>query len=59
MGFTPFTYHVNKEKNDFKNWVSDVVGDKKLANDIDKPKSKEHILNKVNKRISQLNSLTK
>ena len=54
-----FIYHANKEKNDFKNWISDVVGDKKLADDIAKTKSKEHILNKVNKRINQLNSLIK
>ena len=54
-----FIYHVNKEKNDFKNWISEVVGDKKLANGIAKAKSKEHMLNKVNKRINQLESLDK
>ena len=54
-----FAYHVNKEKNDFKNWISDVVGDKNLANDMAKAKSKEYILNKVNKRINKLNSLIK
>ncbi|MEK6946644.1 MAG: hypothetical protein AABX32_03470 [Nanoarchaeota archaeon] len=54
-----FGYYVNNEKNDFKNWVNDVIGDKKLADEIAKTKSKEHLLSRVNKRINQLNTLIK
>lgn len=54
-----FEYHVNKEKNDFKNWINDVIGDKELANDISKTKSKEIMSKKVKTRINQLNSLIK
>ena len=54
-----FAHHVNNEKNDFRSWIEYVVGDKKLANGIAKIKSKELMLKKVDKRISQLNSLIK
>ena len=53
-----FAYHANKEKNDFKNWVNEVLGDKKLADNISRVKSRQFMLNKVNKRLNQLNSLT-
>ena len=52
-----FIHHVNKEKNDFKNWISDAVGDEKLAKSIAKTKSKEVLLRKLDKRINQLESL--
>jgi hypothetical protein len=29
-----FAHHLNSEKNDFSNWVRDVIGDKQLANDL-------------------------
>ena len=34
-----FSHHVNEEKNDFGNWVRDVLKDEELANDIAKVKS--------------------
>ena len=30
-----FAYHANPEKNDFSNWVRDVIGDEKLAKDLE------------------------
>ena len=54
MSKETFKYHVNKDKNDFKNWVEFVVGDKKLANGIGKLKSRTALLRKVDRRISQL-----
>jgi len=42
-----FTYHVNAERNDFKNWIMDVVGDRKLAVSISKLKSSKAIYEKV------------
>lgn len=29
-----FRHHVNETKNDFSNWVRDVIGDEKLADDL-------------------------
>lgn len=29
-----FSHHVNVQKNDFANWVSNVIGDKELAEDL-------------------------
>ena len=54
-----FSYHVNKEKNDFGNWVRDVLKDAELANDIANTKSKERILKKVQSRISKLDNKIK
>ena len=33
MSGDTFSHHVNKEKNDFSNWVREAIGDKKLANE--------------------------
>lgn len=31
-----YAYHVNQEKNDFSNWVKDIICDEKLARDLRK-----------------------
>jgi hypothetical protein len=31
-----FQYHVNSEKNDFSNWIRDVIGDTRLADELRK-----------------------
>ena len=49
-----FRYHVNEEKNDFGNWVRDVLKDEKLAGDISRVKSKDKILKKMESRIRKL-----
>ena len=49
-----FKHHVNKEKNDFGNWVRDVLKDEELANDITSVRSKEKILKKVQSRLKKL-----
>ena len=49
-----FSYHVNNEKNDFANWVHDVIGDTILASEIRHLKTKDAIKDKVRKRISAL-----
>ncbi len=36
-----FSYHVNREKNDFSNWVKDVLQDKKLADAMRNARKKE------------------
>ena len=49
-----FMHHVNKEKNDFSSWVNDVLGDKRLADDLMKSKSKQSVINKVKQRLQVL-----
>jgi|SRR3989304_7562406 len=36
MSDQTFRYHVNESKNDFANWIADVIGDDKLAADLRK-----------------------
>ena len=54
MSEETFHYHANKDKNDFSNWTNDVIGDKKLANDLLSSRNKESALKKVSKRLSAL-----
>lgn len=35
MADETFAYHSNSEKKDFSNWVRDIVGDEKLAKDLE------------------------
>ncbi len=37
-----FNYHVNAEKNDFANWIKDIIGEVSLAEKLLKEKRKEH-----------------
>jgi len=46
-----FNYHVNGERNDFSNWIKDVVGDKQLANDICKCKNRNSAIRKLKVKI--------
>jgi len=34
MSDEAYAYHANKEKNDFSNWIKDIIGDDKLARDL-------------------------
>jgi alpha-amylase len=54
MNNDTFVYHVNKGKNDFYNWVNDVVGDKKLALDIKSAYNKSDMIAAIERRIEQL-----
>ena len=49
-----FNHHVNNEKNDFSNWIRDVIGDQALANDLLSSKSKYSALNKIRNRLNSL-----
>ena len=49
-----FQHHVNSEKNDFSNWIRDVVGDQKLANNLLSSKNKGSALKKVRNRVNSL-----
>ena len=49
-----YSHHVSKEKNDFSAWVNNIIGDKKLANDLLSSKNKESALKKVMNRMNSL-----
>ncbi len=50
-----FLHHVTEEKNDFVNWVNDVIGDKELAKEISKTRLRSIMLSKVANRVKKLN----
>ena len=56
MSDETFHYHSGEGRNDFSNWIRDVVGDNKLANDLSKAKSRIRAGKAVAQRISFLQS---
>ncbi len=54
MSEETFSSHVNSEKNDFSNWVADVIGDKKLAENLRKDIDKKSIEKKIKTRVAYL-----
>ena len=49
-----FEFHVNKEKNDFYNWIKNVICDAVLANKIKGIKTGKTMAKKIDDRINQL-----
>ena len=49
-----FYHHVNSDKNDFSNWIRDVIGDQALANDLLSSKDKYSALRKIRNRMNSL-----
>ena len=56
MSDDTYHYHSSDGRNDFSNWIRDVVGDNKLANDLSKAKSRIQAGKVVAQRISFLQS---
>lgn len=52
-----YTYHANGYKNDFTNWVKDVIGDQELAKDLATAMSHWDASKKVNIRIGYLSTI--
>jgi len=48
-----FTHHVNQEKNDFSNWINDIIKDKKLAKDLRNATNTQKALITVENRIKK------
>ncbi|MDD4860337.1 MAG: hypothetical protein PHR56_09095 [Dehalococcoidales bacterium] len=51
-----YQYHANDEKNDFSNWVREVIGDEKLALDLRRARSRNEAARLVGGRIAFLKS---
>src|SRR3989344_4131184 len=49
-----FNHHVNEHKNDFANWVKDVIGDSDLATKLKQKKDRKGILSVVRGRFDTL-----
>ena len=58
MSDETFRHHSGEDRNDFSNWVGDVVGDEKLARDLSKSKSRVQARKAIALRISFLRSKT-
>ena len=54
MDDNTFSHHVNSDKNDFKNWVFDVVKDRKLAEKISSATDRKRMANVVHSRITEI-----
>jgi len=54
MSDQTYAYHSNAIKNDFSHWVRDIIGDDKLANDMESAASREEAVKIVEKRYSLL-----
>lgn len=46
-----FAHHVNTEKNDFANWVSEILKDNRLANELRRAKTRLTSLKKAEARL--------
>jgi hypothetical protein len=54
MSDETFYYHSNEIKKDFSNWMRDVVGDNKLAGDLEKASNREQAVKMVEERCNLL-----
>ncbi len=54
MADETFAYHSNSEKKDFSNWVRDVIGDEKLAKDLENALDRNQAARIVTSRIDIL-----
>jgi hypothetical protein len=60
MSEETFSFHSNDYKNDFANWVKDIIGDEKLGRDLTKARSRVEAARVVSQRAAFLqNKLTK
>lgn len=53
MSNEAFSYHVNPEKNDFAKWIEEVLGDRVLAKQLRKVKTKRATLKRIEQRLKK------
>jgi len=53
-----FIFHVNTEKNDFYKWVTDIIGDEKLASAILRARDKIQTYKAISQRVTFLKNKT-
>ena len=56
MSDDTFAFHANDSRNDFSNWVNDIIGDDKLARDLSKSHDKAKAAKCVSDRITFLSA---
>jgi hypothetical protein len=54
MADRTFHHHVTEARNDFSNWVKDVLGDEELAEGMRRLRGREAILKRVDDRVEEL-----
>lgn len=57
MDDATFKHHVTKDRNDFSNWVKDIIEDVELGKDLLKAKTRKKAFEAVSKRVEQLKKL--
>lgn len=57
MDDATFSYHVNQEKNDFSNWISDILDEKKLALQLRNTLDKKETAYLIEKKIKTHNKI--
>lgn len=54
MSDDAYAYHANQDKNDFSKWISEIIGDQKLANDLLSSRNRKSASRKVTARLNSL-----
>ena len=54
MSDDTFSYHLNASKNDFANWIKDVIEDTDLTSSIARVKTKKSFEKKIEERLAEL-----
>jgi len=49
-----FRYHIQRSRNDFEDWIRECIGDRELAREIARVKTRETLAKKVEARIEEL-----
>ena len=54
-----FRYHVNREKNDFENWIRDIIQDREFAREISRIKTRQTLIRKISERVDELKKVVR
>jgi hypothetical protein len=49
-----FRYHIQRSRNDFEDWIRECIGDRELAREIARVKTKDTLAKKIEARIEEL-----